>query len=73
MSLVVPVLAGLLGLADLVSAVIYFVTPAGSLPSFLPGFEPGSAHIHVMHGFVALIVALVMLAVAWVARPQRAA
>lgn len=64
----VPILAGLLGLVDLVLAVVYFVTPSGSLPSFLPGFEPGGTHIHVTHGIGALVVGILLLAVAWFAR-----
>jgi hypothetical protein len=48
-----------------VVAVGYFVVPAGSLPSFLPGFEPGSARVHVKHGIVASAVAIVLLGIAW--------
>ena len=73
MSLLIPILSGLLGLVDIVVAAVYFVTPAGSLPSFLPGFEPGSTHIHVMHGVVALVVGLILLAVAWLSRPRKEA
>ncbi len=72
MSLLIPILSGLLGLVDIVVAGVYFVTPAGSLPSFLPGFEPGSTHIHVMHGVGALVVGLILLAVAWLSRPRKA-
>ena len=46
-------------------AVVYFVLPAGSLPSFFPGFEPGSARIHVKHGVAALAVAIVLFGIAW--------
>lgn len=54
-----------LALAFAVLAVVYFVLPAGSLPSFFPGFEPGSARIHVKHGVVALAVAIVLFGIAW--------
>ena len=64
----VPLIAGLLGLIFLVLAVVYWLTPAGSLPSFLPGFEAGSSHIHVTHALVVLIVALVLFALAWFQR-----
>ena len=46
-------------------AVVYFAMPAGSLPSFFPGFEPGSARVHVKHGVAALAVAVVLFGVAW--------
>jgi len=48
-----------------VLAVVYFVVPAGSLPSFFPGFEPGSARVHVKHGVAALAAAIVLLGIAW--------
>ena len=60
-----PLIAGLLGLVFLVLAVLYWLTPAGSLPSFLPGFEPGVETVHVKHAVGSLIVALVLFAVAW--------
>lgn len=61
--LIVPaVLAGLLFLAI---AVVYFVEPAGSLPSFFPGHAPGSSHHHTKHGIAALIVALACFVFAW--------
>jgi hypothetical protein len=31
----------LLGLAFAALAIVYWTMPAGSLPGFLPGFEPG--------------------------------
>jgi hypothetical protein len=61
MKIVVVVLA----LAFAAVAIVYFVLPAGSLPSFLPGFEPGSARIHVKHGIGAAAAAIVLFAIAW--------
>ena len=55
-----------LGIVVLALAIAYFVVPAGSLPSFIPGYEAGSDRIHVKHGLVALAVAVVLLGVAWV-------
>jgi hypothetical protein len=54
-----------LALVFAVVAVVYFVLPAGSLPSFFPGYEPGSARVHVKHGSAALAVAIVLFGVAW--------
>jgi hypothetical protein len=55
----VSVIAALLCLAFLALAAVYFIYPAGSLPSFLPGFEAGSDHIHSTHALVSLVVALI--------------
>lgn len=59
--------AVVLGLIFLVVAAIYFLVPAGSLPSFFPGFAPGSTHMHMKHGLLALAVAVVLFAIAWFA------
>jgi len=56
-----------LGLVFAAIAVVYFVVPAGSLPGFFPGFQPGSAHMHMKHGLVALVVAVVLFGIAWFA------
>lgn len=65
---VVPILAGLLGLLDLGLAYVYVTTPAGGLPTFLPGYETGSSHVHVNHAIVALVAAVILLGVAWFTR-----
>ena len=46
-------------------AVIYWATPAGSLPSFFPGHLAGSTVIHVKHGVAALIAAILVGLGAW--------
>ena len=57
--------AVLVGLAFLIIAGMYFITPAGSLPSYFPGFDAGSATIHIKHGLAALVVALALFVFAW--------
>ena len=57
--------AALLGVVLLVLTAVYWLEPAGSLPSFMPGYEAGSPHIHFKHGLGALILALVLFAFAW--------
>jgi hypothetical protein len=59
------VLALVLGTALVVVAVIYWVEPADSLPSFFPGHEAGSDHHHVKHGIAAFLVGLACFAFAW--------
>ena len=54
-----------LGLIFVVIACVYWFVPAGSLPGFVPGFEAGSAHVHLKHGVASLAVALVCFILAW--------
>ena len=73
MSTIASLIAGLLGLIALALAGYYYLTPAGGLPAFLPGFEAGSDHIHTSHALGCLVVGLVLLAAAvfaWVQRPS---
>jgi hypothetical protein len=60
-----------IGVALIALAIYYFVTPAGSLPSFFPGHLAGSAHKHVKHGVLALAVGIVCLLGAWVLSGKR--
>ena len=53
------------GLAFVALAIYYIVTPAGSLPHALPGYEAGSAHKHLKHGLAAFAVAVACWIVAW--------
>ncbi|MGE5282128.1 MAG: hypothetical protein ACM3N0_07380 [Chloroflexota bacterium] len=62
-NLIVP--AVLAGLVFVAIAVVYFVEPAGSLPSFFPGHEAGSGHHHAKHGIAALVVAAACFVFAW--------
>jgi amino acid permease len=59
-----------LAIVFLAIAVAYFLLPAESLPTFFPGFEPGSARVHVKHGIVAVVVAIVLFGAGWFSRPS---
>ncbi len=61
-----------LGVICLIAAVMYWLVPAGSLPSFIPGYEAGSTRIHVKHGIVAAAVGVVLFGVAWFAGKRSA-
>lgn len=65
--LVIP--AVIVGVLLIVVAIIYFVTPEKSLPSFFPGHASASSaeanHHHSKHGIAALVVALALFAFAW--------
>jgi hypothetical protein len=64
--------AVILGLAFAAVAIVYWVVPAGSLPSFVPGYESGSSIIHVKHGIAAAAAAVLFLALGWYAGRSRA-
>jgi Na+/H+ antiporter NhaD/arsenite permease-like protein len=65
--LIIPVVA--VGVVLLVVAVIYFIEPEHSLPSFFPGHTSAASaeanHHHTKHGIAALVVALACFAFAW--------
>jgi NADH:ubiquinone oxidoreductase subunit 5 (subunit L)/multisubunit Na+/H+ antiporter MnhA subunit len=65
--LVIPAI--ILGVLMLVVAVIYFVQPEHSLPSFFPGHasasSPEANHHHSKHGIAALVVAIACFIFAW--------
>jgi hypothetical protein len=64
--------AVILGLAFAAVAIVYWVVPAGSLPSFVPGFDAGSSQIHLKHGIAAAAAAVLFLALGWYAGRARA-
>ena len=57
--------AYLLAIICIVVAVVYFVMPAGSLPTFMPGYIAGSDHIHHTHAAAALVVAIILFFIGW--------
>lgn len=58
-------LAVILGLVFLALAAYYWMTPAGSLPAYLPGYEAGSAHVHFKHGLASAILGIALFIYAW--------
>jgi thiosulfate reductase cytochrome b subunit len=64
--------AYVLSIICVIIAIMYFVLPGGSLPTFLPGYVAGSTHIHKMHGFAAATGAIVFLLIALSTRRARA-
>jgi hypothetical protein len=54
-------LAYILAIACVALAAMYFVMPGGALPTFFPGYDPGSTHVHRMHGVAAVTVAVIFL------------
>jgi hypothetical protein len=61
------IVAGLLGIVLIGAAITYFLTPANSLPAFLPGYDPNLATMHYKHGVGALVVGVALLGYVWFA------
>jgi hypothetical protein len=57
--------AYLLGALLIVIAIVYFVVPAESLPSFFPGHEPGMTRVRLKHGIASGVVGVILLAGGW--------
>jgi hypothetical protein len=55
----------ILAIICIVVAVMYFAMPAGQLPTFMPGYEVGSAHIHTKHAIIAAVAAVILAAIGW--------
>jgi hypothetical protein len=58
-------IAYLLAIICIIAAVMYFVMPAGQLPTFMPGYEAGSAHIHMKHAIIALAAGVILFLIGW--------
>lgn len=58
-------LAYLVAIICIVAAVMYLVMPAGQLPTFMPGYEAGSAHIHMKHAIIALALGVILVVIGW--------
>ncbi len=56
-------IAYLLAIICVIAAVMYFVMPAGQLPTFMPGYLEGSTHVHTTHGIAAAVAAVVLLGI----------
>jgi hypothetical protein len=54
-------IAYLLAIVCVIAAVMYFVMPAGQLPTFMPG----SPLIHMKHAIAAAAAAVVLFAIGW--------
>jgi hypothetical protein len=64
-------LAVLLGLMFFAVAAVYYLVPAGSLPSFVPGYLPGANTVHVKHALAALLLGLVTFVYVWFATGKK--
>jgi amino acid permease len=61
----------LLAVVCVVVGAMYYALPGGSLPSFMPGYAADSTRVHMLHGFAALIGAVVFLLIGLSTTPYR--
>ena len=54
----------LLGIVLLVLAGVYFLVPANSLPTFIPGYDAALTRVRFTHGAAAAVAGVVLLIVA---------
>ncbi len=65
MKTIIVAVAVIVGLAFIGLAALYWLTPAGELPAFVPGYAPGSTKTHFNHGIGAFVIGLAALVFAW--------
>jgi hypothetical protein len=65
-------IAYLLGIICIIAAAMYLFMQADALPTFMPGYEAGSTHVHHMHALAALIAAAVLFLIGFSAGRARA-
>lgn len=65
-------IAYLIGIIFIVIAIVYWTTPAGALPTFMPGYLTDDSTIHVKHGIASFILGLGVFAYAWFRAGKRA-
>ncbi len=61
----------ILAIICIIAAVMYFAMPAGQLPTFMPGYEAGSAHMHMKHAIIAVVAAVVLVLIGWLIGRRR--
>ena len=55
--------AYVLSIVCVIVAIMYFVLPGGSLPTFFPGYVADSTRVHKLHAFAAATGAIAFLLV----------
>lgn len=62
-----PIVIGsvVVGVLFVAIAIYYWVTPAGHLPTYFPGYEAGSMTVHFKHGLGSLILGIALFIYAW--------
>ena len=71
MSKKLGIVAIILGILFVGLAIFYWMTPANSLPTFMPGFDPAMTGVHFKHGLASLILGLLLFTYAWFATGKK--
>jgi hypothetical protein len=66
-------IAYLLAIVCVAAAAMYYLMPAGQLPTFIPGYAPGSTAIHLKHAYAAAGAAIVLFLIGWFVGRRKAA
>jgi hypothetical protein len=61
----ITIAAVVVGVVLIALALVYWAEPAKSLPSFFPGHQAGSTHVHVKHGIAAFLLGIACFVFAW--------
>jgi amino acid permease len=61
------IIDGIIVIALLVVAVVYWTHPANQLPHWFPGYSSTDSAVHIKHGLGAVIIALAVAAYGWFA------
>ena len=61
----IVILSNLLGIVFILIALVYWLVPAGSLPSFMPGYMAGATTIHIKHGVASFLLGIALFILAW--------
>jgi len=59
------IIAYILAIVCAIAAVMYYTMQAGDLPHWIPGYDPGSTHIHTTHALAAAVAAIVLFLIGW--------
>jgi len=57
--------AYVVGIVLIILAAIYLAMPADSLPSFLPGYDPGMTRPRLKHGIASGVVGVILILAGW--------
>ena len=59
------ILSVVLGIVFVAIAIVYWTTPAGSLPTFMPGYIAGATGLHTKHAIASILLAIILFIFAW--------
>ena len=54
-----------IGVLFIALAAYYWITPAGNLPHFVPGYEAGVSTVHFKHGLASLLLGAGLFVFSW--------